>query len=254
MRIFFLLLQAFILMTLGAAVASLLNEFALHIGGATSQALILLCLLADGGVLFSGPFVALAAAMFIFLLLSGYRMLRWTRWLGVALNLGLIWLGLRWDFPPFLISYFACNCLMLALVPTRPNMTLTLRWGGLLLDGLWGLLVLLCLLTDPPGAAPLTLACVLPLVFLFRANQKAAQRLAADGVYRPALKTFAVTALITLALALLVPLLAPFAGLSCLFLFFCMEMQYLHPNTPPSDKSRRALLVRLLGRMPAVAA
>lgn len=66
MRIFFLLLQAFILMTLGAAVASLLNEFALHIGGATSQALILLCLLADGGVLFSGPFVALAAAMFIF--------------------------------------------------------------------------------------------------------------------------------------------------------------------------------------------
>ena len=254
MRIFFLLLQAFILMTLGAAVASLLNEFALHIGGATSQALILLCLLADGGVLFSGPFVALAAAMFIFLLLSGYRMLRWTRWLGVALNLGLIWLDLRWDFPPFLIGYFACNCLMLALVPTRPNMTLTLRWGGLLLDGLWGLLVLLCLLTDPPGAAPLTLACVLPLVFLFRANQKAAQRLAADGVYRPALKTFAVTALITLALALLVPLLAPFAGLSCLFLFFCMEMQYLHPNTPPSDKSRRALLVRLLGRMPAVAA
>ena len=184
MRIFFLLLQAFILMTLGAAVASLLNEFALHIGGATSHALILLCLLADGGVLFSGPFVALAAAMFIFLLLSGYRMLRWTRWLGVALNLGLIWLGLRWDFPPFLIGYFACNCLMLALVPTRPNMTLTLRWGGLLLDGLWGLLVLLCLLTDPPGAAPLTLACVLPLVFLFRANQKAAQRLAADVVFR----------------------------------------------------------------------
>ena len=95
---------------------------------------------------------------------------------------------------------------------------------------------------------------MLPLVFLFRANQKAAQRLAADGVYRPALKTFAATALITLALALLMPLLAPFAGLSCLFLFFCMEMQYLHSNTPPSDKSRRALLVRLLGRMPAVAA
>lgn len=254
MRIFFLLLQAFILMTLGAAVASLLNEFALHIGGATSQALILLCLLADGGVLFSGPFVALAAAMFIFLLLSGYRMLRWTRWFGVVLNLGLIWLGLRWDFPPLLIGYFACNCLMLALVPKRPDMALTLRWGSLLHDGLWGLLVLLCLLTDPPGAAPLALACVLPLVFLFRANQKAAQRLTADGVFRPALKTFAVTALITLALALLVPLLAPFAGLSCLFLLFCLEMRYLFPGTPPLPGSRQAFLVRMLGRMPAAAA
>ena len=182
--------------------------------------------------------------MFIFLLLSGYRMLRWTRWFGVVLNLGLIWLGLRWDFPPFLIGYFACNCLMLALVPKRPDMALTLRWGSLLHDGLWGLLVLLCLLTDPPGAAPLALACVLPLVFLFRANQKAAQ----------ALKTFAVTALITLALALLVPLLAPFAGLSCLFLLFCLEMRYLFPGTPPLPGSRQAFLVRMLGRMPAAAA
>lgn len=254
MRIFFLLLQAFILMTLGAAVSSLLSGFALHIGGATSQALILLCLLADGGVLFSGPFVALAAAMFIFLLFSGYRMLRWTRWLGVALNLGLIWFGLRWDFPSFLIGYFACNCLMLALVPKRPNMALTVRWGGLFHDGLWGLLVLLSLLTDPPGAAPLTLACVLPLVFLFRANQKAAQRLTADGVFRPALKIFAVTTLITLALALLVPLLAPFAGLSCLFLLFCMEMRYLFPNTRPSDKSTPALSGLQPGRMPAASA
>lgn len=173
MRIFFLLLQAFILMTLGAAVASLLNEFALHIGGATSQALILLCLLADGGVLFSGPFVALAAAMFIFLLLSGYRMLRWTRWLGVALNLGLIWPRPALGFSAVSDRLFRLQLPYAgtgadasehdphpALGRPAPRRPLGPSGSALSVDG------------PARAAAPLTLACVLPLVFLFRANRK----------------------------------------------------------------------------------
>lgn len=262
-----IMLMTFITVAAGGGLAS-----TLALGGGVGPAaaaagvyiLMIFAAAVVGFVAFVLPTAILAAVTLVFAVLSGYRYLRWTRFLGIMANLAgaaYCLLPLLWDqdFPLVILAIFLLypgfNIALFLVLPRRPNIRLTRTLSYVAIPVLYAfapILAILVLVTRPPSFTALQYLILLvflaiytfPFYFVLRTiphTQSPTPRL----LVRLAISCLMAAA----ALFVIFPLGLPL-GISTFLVLALTEISLLYPDAPPPHGGFRFRIARTLGRLP----
>jgi len=267
MRLILIFSHTFLILATAAALASLVQSFSSPFAGLGREAVLLVIPLLIAWlvniltvVLFNAfvllataPIMLALSATLISAILSGYRYLRWTRWLAVAANVLAIAYCLK--FVPFnvlvliLIIFLSVDIILLGLMPDRPNLKMTakaLLWFHPLLGLVFPIILWAALANSGSGsgAAGLwffvsALSCV-PFYF----NRRAARNFSR----KPVLTALIVSTLFLFLWGLVCAPLALPLSFSLLGLLAQAEMGLLYPEDLPAPGSPRYYISRYLSR------
>ena len=221
-------------------------------------------------VVFAVPLALISSATLIAAILSGYRYLRWVRFIGVFANIlgAAYFLGLPYLtelVPMEITAAFAllpcCNAILFVLIPKRPNTRRTFAMAKI-----YNPAAFLCV------AAPITIVAVnsllspdvgvacaggvalvlyaLPLLY----NHRAISTIDRAGVDALTVRKTAISSLVTiLALIFIFPLGLPLL-FGSLLLLELLELKLAYPAEPPPHGTPRYWIARVMGGPPLSAA
>jgi hypothetical protein len=271
LQVVVILVMIFVTVAAGGGLASL-TTLGAGVGPAALGAGLFILMLVVGAIIgFTAvvlPTTLLAALTLFFAILSGYRYLLWTRFVGIAINaaFALLVIGLYHSaeiegsailIAPLLILSFINGGLFL-LLPRRPDRRLTEKLAYCAIPVLHALplaIVAAAIVAHPPDfnaadyvfLAILFLLYTLPFYFNFRTIP--ATRTLDGRLARRLAVSLAMTAL---ALVLVFPLGLSLC-LATLLLLELAEFEVFHPASAPPPGSVHHWLARTLGELPEAA-
>ena len=269
MRLILVFIHAFLVLATVTAVATVVQSLAVGspFGGLNAQTaliiipVLLIWLIEVIAAAMASVFVVLASAPIILALaatltaavLSGYRHLRWTRWLAAPANLVGIFYCLK--FLPLngpvwaLLVLFSINIVLLALIPDQPDLKMNRRvlaWIHPLLGLVFPTLLCIVMANGHADGGKVGVCIFLSVLSFvpFYFNRKAAL----DFTRKPILRAVIISAVFLAIWGLIfAPLALPLA-FSLLGLLALAEMRLLYPDQCPPPGSAHYYVCRGLSR------